>query len=349
MKKALILSFCMLVLLGITKTSFAICYSSGNKYAPTIQIDLSDQFYSQTIIERSLVTQFTGDLNCTSYSNKITNVSPLKEKRLVVGFSNGRYPVELRIYDLNPTNISLSSGRIATAKVQANFVFSARPVPNQRTDINVPGSTYKLDKAIISADTSRIGLLELIRRIFLYILGKWDGSEEGELLYQPIEVTYHPRETTCTFDNADLVVNLPEINRTQLARNKSAGVTRFHLDFTCKNLINGQVSRPVKAYLSSNQVYSGDKKTLIDNSPFAAKGVGIRINRYADTNDVSTLEIALPGKTPNDKSYIFNYGSKRFMEKTFGENLWAYYYVYDPKNLTGGKISATAILNFEYN
>lgn len=332
------------------------CYNDGNKQAAPLTADLSETFYRQTETTLYLTTRYSGEFRCNGYNNSVSNASYLQSRAVVVGFQNGRYPVEFRVIDLQPGNtqkFGYSKTPYPAARLQARFTLSARVMPqNSRSDVTVPGGQYRFDGAVIAADTTRVGFFQFFIRLGLDILtyllsGHWPEHNE-DLFLQPLDIIYQPRETTCTFDNADLSVELPQVDRAQLIRNKTAGMTQFHLDISCRDRLNGRTSRPVKAYLASNQVWLRDMKTLTDISPGAARGVGIRIGRHADTNDYSALVINPPGRRPLSDSYLFEWGKDKFIEVNYGINLWAYYYVYDAARLSAGRINTTAILNFEY-
>ncbi|MEQ4788055.1 fimbrial protein [Morganella morganii] len=344
------------LLMLLTGYAQAECYNDGNKQAPPLTADLSETFYRQTETTLYFNTRYSGEFSCNGYSSSVSNASYLQKRSIVVGFQNGRYPVEFRVIDLQPGStqkFAYSRNPYPADRLQARFTLSARVMPqNSRSDVTVPGSQYRFDGAVIAADTTRVGILQFFVRLGLDILtylltGHWPEHNE-DLFLQPLDVIYQPRETTCTFDNADLLVELPQVDRAQLLRNTTAGMTRFHLDISCRDRLNGRTSRPVKAYLASNQVWLRDMKTLIDTSQGAAQGVGIRVGRYADTNDNSALVINPPGRQPRADSYLFEWGKDKFIEVNNGFNLWAYYYVYDAARLSAGRINTTAILNFEY-
>lgn len=344
------------LLMLLTSYAQAECSNTGNKQAPPLSVDLSETFYRQTETTLYFNTRYSGEFSCTAYNNSVVNASYLQKRSLVVGFQNGRYPVEFRVIDLQPGNtlkFDYNRKPYPADRVQARFTLSARVLPQgSRSDVTVSGNQYRFDGAVIAADTSRIGLIQFFIRLGLDILsyllsGHWPEHNE-DLFLQPLDVTYQPRETTCTFDNADLLVELPQVDRARLQRDTTGGMTRFHLDISCRDRLNGRTSRPVKAYLASNQVYQQDMKTLTDMRPGAAKGVGIRIGRHADMNNNSAVIINPPGRQVRSDSYLFEWGKNTFIEVNNGLNLWAYYYVYDAAKLSAGRINTTAILNFEY-
>ncbi|HCT4929641.1 TPA: fimbrial protein [Morganella morganii] len=344
------------LLVLLTGYAQAECTNDGNKQAPPLIADLSETFYRQTETTLNFNTRYSGEFSCNARSNSVSNASYLQKRSVVVGFQNGRYPVEFRVIDIRPDNtqkFGYSRNPYPADRLQTSFTLSARVMPqNSRSDVTVPGSQYRFDGAVIAADTTRIGLISFFIRlgfdIISYLLsGHWPEHNE-DLFLQPLDVIYQPRETTCTFNNADLLVELPQIDRAQLLRNKTAGMTRFYLDISCHDRLNGRTSRPVKAYLASNQVWLRDMKTLVDTSSGAAQGAGIRVGRYADTNDNRALVITPPGRQPRADSYLFEWGKDKFIEVNNGFSLWAYYYVYDASRLSAGRINTTAILNFEY-
>ena len=150
------------------------CTNDGNKQAPPLIADLSETFYRQTETTLYLNTRYSGEFSCNGYSSSVSNASYLQKRAVVVGFQNGRYPVEFRVIDLQPggsQKFGYSRNPYPAGNLQARFTLSARVMPQgSRSDVTVPGSQYRFDGAVIAADTTRVGIFQFVIRLGLDIL-----------------------------------------------------------------------------------------------------------------------------------------------------------------------------------
>lgn len=153
--------------------------------------------------------------------------------------------------------------------------------------------------------------------------------------------------TTCTFNNAGLMVNLPKIGVAQLTKIPQPGYTPFTLNFSCNNLLaNGSTDRAIDMFLSSNNLLPSDNSVLMDSTPGSAKGVGIKVAK----RDTPNAPVVFSTSTLNRGSAtsIFSAAAGAVVNSNFSVGMGAYYFPYNPAQLTSGEVRATATLNIVY-
>jgi type 1 fimbria pilin len=222
--------------------------------------------------------------------------------------------------------------------------------------LQVSGNTGRFNNVAIARDTSGMTFWETVNSWFVFA-GKvlvWIASffqywplDERDMFSQNLIITYTPRMATCNFNNAGLMVNLPTIGIAQLTKVSQPGYTPFTLNFSCSNLLaNGSTDRAIDMFLSSNDLLSTDNSVLVNNSPGAAQGVGIKVTKRETPNAPVVFSTSTLNR--GNATSIFSAAAGAVVESNFSIGMGAYYFPYSPAQLTSGKVRATATLNIIY-
>lgn len=360
------MKYCRLSLLfltlamGYSTQAFADCKQGTSAIsAPAITLNMTDMLNNNGSASWRLGTQYSGTFVCSPrpvfHRNSIGTSSPFTNNKLIVAFNNKKQFVEITINDLNPSGEikfnESGGGTYSADKAYTEFTVNARLLGNTTSGniMAVSGDTAYLDKALITMDTTDFSLINTIVRfatdlLTFLVTWRWPSHKE-DIFYQPLYLIYNHTSTTCDFANAGLNVNLPQVNRTELLKGNYFGETPFTLNFTCKNILSGKPTRPIKAYLSSNHILSGDRKTLVDNNSSSARGIGVRILQDGSSTPVT---FALSQSSPDGATFILDQQSNMPIAENIALNFKAYYHVFDANALSSGEIKATTIVNFIY-
>ncbi|EKT60924.1 fimbrial protein [Providencia sneebia] len=328
------------------------CETKNPKTADPITINLSELLYQQTSITQTYSTKYMGFFECDAAAlipglgdNKVINMSAQENKSIYIKLNNQNI-IKLTILNINNKEISLGSKKDthSTSKINTNFSVKTElyygSVPNNQLLDAKGASEYQIKSAIVALDASNSSLFILILKL-LASLFVWEQTQY-DIYYQPLIIKFEPKQTTCSFDDAGMVVKLPNIERAELLKKQQAGETPFALNFSCESLLNGKTNNPITAYLSSSAL-SPDKTIMLDKQANSAKGVGISVKYQNNVVHFGTKQGDRNGAT-----LLINKKNNDDVPKYLSVPLVAYYNVYDTKNLTAGAVKTTAILNMEY-
>lgn len=354
------IKFVLIFLLAglFSSASYAVCYSGETKYGPDMFIDLSDKLSERNRVWTETVNSNFGSFgfNCTTEARFEYNFPMSDRSRVIaVGLDDGKYWI--RVEAIDPIkNRTLRSGDHVSLELNTPITLRFTLMDDGDPTLKVSGNTQKFSDIAIARDTSGMTYLESVQAFFSF-LGKvfmWMGSlfqrwplDYRDMFSQNLIITYTPKMSTCNFNNAGLMVNLPKIGIAQLTKIPQPGYTPFTLNFSCGNLLaNGSTDRPIDMFLSSNNLLPTDKSVLMSNSPGAAQGVGIKVTKRENPNAPVVFSTSTLNR--GNATSIFSASAGAVVENNFSIGMGAYYFPYNPAQLTSGEVRATATLNIVY-
>ncbi|MGR7043522.1 fimbrial protein [Klebsiella aerogenes] len=360
MMKLPILSCIAVLTMGTASLAYADCTQPSTTTAPALIVDMTDALELTTTASWSLKTQYPGSFSCSArpllHRNSVGNSTPFSKNTVTYGFNNGQDFIKVNINNVNPSGdikLNDTAGTYPASTVNAQFTLDVVRLPSNPGGKGIQiisGDTVQLNPAVIAMDTTNFSLIQAVTRFIVdfatFILTWHWPSHAEDIYYQPINLIFKHRQTTCEFSNAGLTVNLPQVDRASLINGVDKGETPFKLNFTCKYIEKGLATRSVKIYLSSNNLLANDNQTMVDINTPPINGVGIRVKQAGATQPVtfSTSPTSSSGAT-----LLLDKANADAMDANFSLNLSAYYYVYDAKSLAAGVINTTSVLNFEYD
>ena len=338
-----------------SSNGYARCYGeTPTQYGNPILIDISNELSAKNpVFEKTFYTQFpAASVNCNGNS-KIEAYSPIGNKKLRLGFDKGARWVEMSIVGSSPEQ-SIPAGTHSSGEFNTPVTLRFTLVPRGGGDQVVAEEgqdTLNINDVAIARDTTSggMGFFEWLGKFLRYVgsfFTYWPKDFQ-DMFAQNIIVKYTPRMTTCTFNNAGLMVNLPKIGVAQLTKIPQPGYTPFTLNFSCNNLLaNGSTDRAIDMFLSSNNLLPSDNSVLMDSTPGSAKGVGIKVAK----RDTPNAPVVFSTSTLNRGSAtsIFSAAAGAVVNSNFSVGMGAYYFPYNPAQLTSGEVRATATLNIVY-
>ncbi|WP_265554085.1 fimbrial protein [Serratia grimesii] len=334
--------------------SYAACSdNSGIKLSAPISIDLSDKLSAQTPVwSLTLPTQYTGTFTCSGRGGTIGFFVPLEKNSIVMGFSNGKYLVNVAMQPLQSDSMEISDSKQHSASElnqNMNLTFSLVTDSGK----NVSGDTFNISDTVIASDLTSLNLiLWLLKQVGKIV--QWVASlfqtwpyDNTDMFGQPLIIKYAPKLTTCSFDNAGLTVALPTQGISQILKNNKPGYTPFMLNFKCEQLAaNNTATRAIDIFLSSNTLLSTDNSVMVDNTNGAAKGAGIRLVNVGQPDAPIVLSTSTASR--NNATSLFNVQRGGSLTSSFSLSLAAFYFAYAPTDVSAGKINTTATLNIVY-
>ncbi|WP_277761067.1 fimbrial protein [Pseudomonas sp. A34-9] len=329
-------------------TAYATCYGPPMVDATNIVIDLSDKlnernktFTYQTFLRIPALPE----LKCTSYGNTFAYTVASRK----VGFNNGAQWVDVKISPI-PDLVGLDGGThpatVLNAPVTLTFTLDSSAGTKEGL---TEGNTFNYNEAVIVTDQTGISPLYWTFRMGLWLstFGWYWTYDERDMYRQNITLIYAPKKTTCSFNNAGLMVDLPKMGFAQLTKNPQPGYTPFTLNFSCEGLQNnGSTDRAIDMFLSSNNLLPSDNSVLMDRTPTAAQGVGIKVVKRDNPN--APVVFSTSTLSRGSATSIFSAAAGTAVNSNFSVGMGAYYFPYNPTQLTSGEIRATATLNIVY-
>lgn len=341
-----------------SSATYAVCYSGTTRYGPDILIDLSDKLSERNSVWETTVSSDLGlfSFNCTSDATFEYNFPASDRSRVIaVGLNDGKYWIRIEV--INPLRErTLRRGGHVSSELNTPFTLRFTLMNSGDSRLKVSGNTGKFSNIMITRDTSGMTFGESIGAAGAYVVKviAWVASffqnwplDQRDMFSQNLIVTYTPKIATCNFNNAGLMVNLPKIGVEQLTKTPQPGYTPFTLNFSCSNLLaNGSTDRAIDMFLSSNNLLPSDTSVLMDSTPGSAKGVGIKVAK----RDTPNAPVAFSTSTLNRGSAtsIFSAAAGAVVNSNFSVGMGAYYFPYNPTQLTSGEVRATATLNIVY-
>lgn len=341
-----------------SNASYATCHGRTTQFGPDKLIDLSDKLSERNRTWETTVSSDLGSFsfNCTTDARFEYNF-PMSDrsKVIVVGLENGKHWIRAEVLN-QPTERTLARGGHVSSELNTPFTLRFSLMDGGDSRLQVSGNTGKFSNVVVVRDTSGMSWWDTAQAIinFPFKVLAWIASlfqywplDERDMFSQNIIITYTPKMATCNFNNAGLMVNLPKIGVAQLTKNPQPGYTPFTLNFSCNNLLaNGSTDRAIDMFLSSNNLLPSDTSVLMDSTPGSAKGVGIKVAK----RDTPNAPVVFSTSTLNRGSAtsIFSAAAGAVVNSNFSVGMGAYYFPYNPTQLTSGEVRATATLNIVY-
>ncbi|ETO41210.1 fimbrial protein [Morganella sp. EGD-HP17] len=343
-----------------SRAAYATCSVTSTQTASAVALDLSaDLIGATTTVSKVSQTNFSGPFTCKTillqlYPNTIGINSPFNGRTATIGFNNGAQLVNITLTALAKNNVTnLTDG--AHNGTELNTLFTLRfdlvstPTGNYT---KVPGNTTTITPVIFASDASILGLVgwlaALLNKILAFLLTLQWPADPSDMFLQPVQITYNPPVTTCTFTNAGLTVSLPLMSINAVKTTDKAGYTPFRLNFTCSSLLPGNTaSRDIAVFLSSSNLQASDKTVLTNTVSGGAGGVGFRVVKAGNLS--SPLQFSDSANTQGSATSVFSAAEGSAVSPAFSVDLGAYYYPYSPGPVTQGKMSSSATLVFSYN
>lgn len=348
--------FLLALLTCMIGTSYATCSGNGIKYATPININLSDKL-SQATPEWSatFTTQYSGTFNCSTNGvfGYTVVLSPDNVHTTILGFNHNKHRVRAEITSSHPNATLASSGQYNASVLNTTFTVRFTLVTQSGTP--VAGDTANLSEVLLVTDLSSMSLEEIlfwpVNQLLKTLQWMMNGFQwpydNYDMFSQPMNITYAPKPTTCTFNNPGLTVSLPAVGVTQVMSSSLAGLTPFTLAINCQDTgVNGISDRTIEIFLSSNNLLSTDNTVLMDSNLTSAQGVGLRLIK----REALDIPVVLSTSTTNrgTATALFSIRAQEALNKHFSIPMAAYYYVWNPDNITSGKINTSATLNIIY-
>ncbi|NMX63118.1 fimbrial protein [Pseudomonas sp. WS 5079] len=347
--------FIYILLFGlVSSTSYASCYAGGTRKGAPITIDLSDKLSERN---REFIQPLTSDFGshgfwCDGGNAEFLFNTPLHSNPRVVGFEGGKYWVRVSIANTIP-NKYLSHGSHTSAELNVPVTLRFT-LMDGGTDAPSTGNTATIQDVVIARDNSDWSWWETatawatyLRKLGTFIITWRWPHDYRDMFTQDLEIKYTPKMSTCMFNNAGLMVNLPKTGVAQLTKSPQPGYTPFTLNFSCNNLLaNGSTDRSIDMFLSSNNLLPSDNSVLMDSTPGSAKGVGIKVAKRDNPNAPVVFSTSTLNR--GSATSIFSAAAGAVVNSNFSVGMGAYYFPYSPAELTSGEIRATATLNIVY-
>ncbi|WP_368938573.1 fimbrial protein [Morganella morganii] len=342
-----------------SRAAYATCSVTSTQTAPAVALDLSaDLIGATTTVSKVSQTNFSGPFTCTTalplFPNTIGIDSPFNGRTATIGFNNGAQLVNITLTALTKNNVSgLAAGTHNGTELNTGFTLRFDLVTTPTGNYTkVPGNTVTITPVIFASDATTLGLVgwlaALLNKILQFLLTLQWPADPNDMFLQPVQITYNPPVTTCTFTNAGLTVSLPLMSINAVKTTDKAGYTPFRLNFTCGGLLPGNTaSRDIAMFLSSSNLQPSDK-TVLTNTVFGgAGGVGFRVVKA--NNLSSPVQFSDSANAQGSATSIFTAAKGSAVSPAFSVDMGAYYYPYSPGTVTQGKMSSSATLVFSYN
>ncbi len=343
-----------------SRAAYANCTVTATQTAPPVVLDISsDLTGSTTTVSKVTQTNFTGPFTCATvllqpFPNTVGINSPFNNRTATIGFNNGAQLVNITLTSLAKTNVTnLADGTHSGTELNTGFTLRfdlvATPTGNYT---KVAGNTITITPVIFASDASTLGLVgwlaSLLDKLVKFLLTLQWPVDPNDMFLQPVQITYNPPVTTCTFTNAGLTVSLPLMSINAVKTTDKAGYTPFRLNFTCDGLLPGNTaSRNIAMFLSSSNLQPSDKTVLTNTVSGGAGGVGFRVVQA--TNLSSPVQFSDSANAQGSATSIFTAAKGSAVSPAFSVDMGAYYYPYSPGTVTQGKMSSSATLVFSYN
>lgn len=344
--------FLLLLISGLfNSTVYARCFDTPGtipgQFASDIVVNLSDKLSGNRTTwteQRFISIPASILLKCSAPSQLEYRPLLREEDNFTIGFENGKYRIGVKIASI-PKGELIAAGDHSAAilNVPITMEFTLRG-PGTANQI-IMGNDIRIEKSVVVTDATGVGFFYWLERFVAFVFNNFTWpSDNRDLFFQPLRVIYEPKMTTCTLNNAGLIVNLPRAGIAQLTKTAQPGKTPFTLNFSCNNLLpNGNTDRSIDMFLSSNNLLPTDNTVMVDNTPGAAQGVGIRVIK----DDVPVRLSTSPVNRGTGTS-IFNAAAGTRIGSNLSIHMAAYYFPHNPAQLTSGELRTTATLNIIY-
>lgn len=342
-----------------SRAAYAACSATSTQTAPSVVLDLSaDLIGATTTVSKVSQTNFSGPFTCTTalplFPNTIGIDSPFNGRTATIGFNNGTQLVNITLTALAKNNVTnLAAGAHNGTELNTGFTLRFDLVSTPTSNYTkVPGNTTTITPVIFASDATTLGLVgwlaALLNKILTFLLTLHWPADANDMFLQPVQITYNPPVTTCTFTNTGLTVNLPLMSIKAVKTTDKAGYTPFRLNFTCSSLLPGNTaSRDIAVFLSSSNLQPSDKTVLTNTVSGGAGGVGFRVVKA--NNLSSPVLFSDSANAQGSATSIFTAPKGSTVSPAFSVDLGAYYYPYNPPAVTQGQMSSSATLVFSYN
>lgn len=343
-----------------SRAAYANCKVTSTQTAPPVVLNLSgDLIGATTTVSKISQTNFSGPFTCATVAlqlnpNTVGIGSPFNGRTATIGFNNGAQLVNITLTALTKNNVTnLADGTHNGTELNTGFTLRFDLTDTATGNYTkIPGSSITITPVIFASDATTLGLVgwlaALANKILTFLLTLQWPADANDMFLQPVEITYNPPITTCTFTNAGLTVNLPPMSISAVKTTDKAGYTPFRLNFTCDSLLSGNTtSRKIDIFLSSSNLQPSDKTVLTNTVSGGAGGVGFRVVK---TNNLSSpVLFSDSATTQGSATSVFSAAKGGVISPVFSVDLGTYYYPYNPGAVTQGKISSSATLVFSYN
>lgn len=163
-----------------------------------------------------------------------------------------------------------------------------------------------------------------------------------------VMLTYDVKPTTCYLSDTRPVV-LPEVSIYHLLSSARAGYTPFRLNIECEHIAFGRSDRKINMYLYTSDMWHSDRTVLVDSSPGAAQGVGIRLVDQRK-REIPVVFSNVGGWRPSyNSTSIFNVSKEESLDNNFSIDMAAYYHVFNKQAVTAGRVRVGAALQIVYD
>lgn len=347
----------LILLIFVSSTSYATCSGNGISYAAPINVDLSDKLNATTPEwTGTFTTQYTGSFYCTTRNSEFA-YTPILSNNInhptILGFNNNKHMVRAEITSVN-SNVTLTSNGWHTAS-ELNTRFNVRFTLVNQGGMAITGEIANLYDVLFVSDLSGMSFLETLAWPFeqLQKMVTWFFNgfrwpyDTRDMFGQPMIIKYSPKQTTCSFINAGLTVNLPTLGISQIISSHQPGLTPFILNIRCQDISKtGTSDRAIEIFLSSNSLLSSDNSVLVDNSASGIKGIGLRLT-LQDIPHAPVI-ISTSNTSRGMATVLYSVTAERSVSDNFSIPMAVYYYAWDKEKITQGKINTSATLNIIY-
>ena len=359
MKRSATVLLLFLTVISI-RAAYANCTVTSTQTALPVVLDISsDLSGTTTTVSKVAQTKFSGPFTCATvllqpFPNTVGINSPFNNRTATIGFNNGTQLVNITLTALAKNGVTnLADGTHYGTELNTGFTLRFDLVTTPTGNYTkVPGNTTTITPVIFASDASTLGLIgwlaALLNKILTFLLTLQWPTDPNDMFLQPVQITYNPPVTTCTFTNAGLTVSLPLMSTKAVKTTDKAGYTPFRLNFTCSSLLPGNTaSRDIAVFLSSSNLQPSDKTVLTNTVSGGAGGVGFRVVKA--NNLSSPVLFSDSANTQGSATSVFSAVKGSVVSPAFSVDLGAYYYPYNPGAVTQGKMNSSATLVFSYN
>ncbi|MEA1063489.1 fimbrial protein [Erwinia sp. HR93] len=349
---------CAALLLLQTASALAQCQPGIMQNAPMLSIDATDALNSSGGASYPLSTNYPGNFSCSlpawwviGGKNTVTNSSPYSNNDFYLKFPGDAY-VKLSVTGIAPAQFNPGTGNNNGSSINSTFLVNLTLLDSapDKNVMTVTGNMATVSPVMIEQDSTGLTVIQNIARMisdFAYFVFHWSWPvHDYDIYYQPLIIYFTKRETTCSFSDANKTVVLNDIDRASLANGHGDGRTAFRLGFSCAHLQNGASTRGVTAWISSNNLRSGDDSTLISPQSDSAHGVGVRLMKAGEH---APLVIGSSATAQGSATSLFTLAKQQKTKANFYVDMAAWYYVYDASALSAGEVNTTAVVNVAYD
>lgn len=337
--------------------SRANCIQKSPVTAMPIYYDASDALNFTGSTSFSETTLYPGTFTCTMPAwgiiggkNSVDNSSPYTQQTLYLKFPGDAY-VSLNISNLSPQETHPNVGTNKGSDIDANFTITLKlmkTVPTKNVMV-VNSDIARINPVVIAQDSTGLTVLQNIARMisdFAYFVFNWTWPTHNyDIYYKPLMIRFVKRVTTCSFDDDNKTIVMNDINMSSLIAGENAKKL-FTLNFSCAGQVYGATSRAMSAYLSSTNILPTDNSTLISPDPGSATGVGIRIQKVTSA---TPIKFSASPTDIGDATPLFAYAAQEQVPTKLTIPMFAWYYVYNRRQLSSGPVRTTAMVNFVYD